>query len=103
MIREKKSIADKEIKKVIIFAIIAFIITVLTNIIAYSHLPEYVPIKSNGSNSLNKNLYALIFPSSIIVVNFINLKFNNRSILNSALINIIIPILNIWIIISAIK
>lgn len=75
----------------------------MTNLIAYKFLPTYVPMKSDGSNKLNKNLYMIFSPSLLIIASHINIKFDKRSLANLILTHIVITILNIWVIFSAIK
>ncbi|NFA60693.1 hypothetical protein K8O96_09020 [Clostridium sporogenes] len=103
MTRNKAGIEEKNIKKTIVFSIISFFIIILTNLIAYKFLPTYVPMKSDGSNLLNKNLYVVFVPAISIIANYINIKFNKRSSANLILTNSVLPILNIWVIFSAIK
>lgn len=101
MIRKEKKIENKDIKKALYLALISTIIIIITNIISYNYLPEYVSIKSNGSSTIQKELYVIIFPCVSIITNFINLKLNNRGILNSILLNIILPVINAYIIFTS--
>lgn len=102
MFGKKNSIADKDIKKVIYVFVISLIIIVVSNIISYNYLPDYVPIKSDGSNTIAKEFYIMLVPCISIVTNFFNIKLNNRGMLNSILLNIILPALNLFVIYKSI-
>lgn len=101
MFVKKNSIVDKDIKKVIYIFIISLVIIVVSNIISYNFLPDYVSIKSDGSNTIAKEFYVMLAPCISIVSNFINIKLNNRGMVNSMLLNIILPALNLFIIYKA--
>jgi len=102
MITKQKSIESKDIKKVVYLAIFATLIMIITNIVSYNYLPDYISVKSDGSSTIRKEVYVIIFPCISIITNFINLKLNNRSIVNSIFLNIILPSVNIYIIFTSI-
>ena len=103
MINKNKSIDNKYMKKILYLAIASTIVIIITNIIGYHYLPEYISIKSDGSSTILKELYVIIFPCLSIIINFINFKLNNRGIMNSILLNIILPVVNIYIIFASIS
>ncbi|EGT0001070.1 hypothetical protein I9Y31_003416 [Clostridium perfringens] len=98
MFSGKNKIKEDEKKKVKVVSLISILITVFINLVAYKYLPDNIALQTNGQNVVPKIIFVFIFPCLSIIVNFFNLKINNRSSLNAILTSILLLVVNILII-----
>ena len=93
-------LSKEDVKKIMCLGAICFVITVAMNIIFYGKLPSQIPINTRGEGSVAKSIFVLIFPALILICNGLNIKLNNRSVMNAVLANILLTIVNMGIIMS---
>ena len=95
MFFKKKNIKENDKIKIVYIGIALIIVMLAINILLYNKLPNNISLQTNGNNLVPKSIFIFILPCGSVIANYINLKLNNRSILNSIALNIILPIIDI--------
>lgn len=88
----------KNPKNLLFLGFIITIITLLINLIVFKFLPESIALQTNGGNQIPRGIFLFIIPSIMVIVNFINIKLNNRGMINAVATNILCLVVDILVI-----
>ncbi|WP_054743396.1 hypothetical protein [Cellulosilyticum ruminicola] len=93
-------LSKESIKKIMILGAICFGVTVVINIVFYGKMPNQIPLNSSGKTEISKSVFVLIFPALLLVCNGLNIRLNNRSMMNAIIVNIVLTVINAMIVLA---